>query len=165
MVTFFFIPESANYLLSKGRREDAFASLQFIRGTNREGVEKELAVIQLSIDEAQKDKASFLDIFRVKGNLRALIICVGLMFFQQACGINVVLFNSQSIFDKTDSDLKPEIATICIGVVQIIASMATPLIVDRLGRKIILLFSAAGMAITTVRETLEKMYIVYENKA
>lgn len=43
--------------------------------------------------------------------------------------------------------MEPAIATIFVGIVQVLASCCTPLIVDRLGRKIILLFSAAGMAI------------------
>lgn len=43
--------------------------------------------------------------------------------------------------------MEPAIATICVGIVQVLASGCTPLIVDRLGRKIILLASAGGMAI------------------
>lgn len=43
--------------------------------------------------------------------------------------------------------MEPAIATICVGVVQVLASGCTPLIVDRLGRRIILLVSAGGMAI------------------
>lgn len=97
----------------------------------------------------------------------ALIICTGLISFQQLSGINVVLFYSQSIFEKAGSSLDPAIATICVGniflafskkeinlktisksgIVQVLASGCTPLIVDRLGRKLILLVSAGGMAI------------------
>lgn len=69
------------------------------------------------------------------------------MSFQQLSGINVVLFYSQSIFEKAGSSLDPSIATILVGIVQVLASGCTPLIVDRLGRKIILLVSAAGMAV------------------
>jgi MFS family permease len=43
--------------------------------------------------------------------------------------------------------LEPAIATIIIGAVQILASALTPLVVERLGRKVIFLFSAGGMAI------------------
>lgn len=44
--------------------------------------------------------------------------------------------------------MDPEIATIIVGIVQVLASCCTPLVVDRLGRKIILLVSAGGMAIS-----------------
>lgn len=72
---------------------------------------------------------------------------MGILSFQQLSGINVVLFYSQSIFEKAGSSMEPAIATIFVGIVQVLASCCTPLVVDRLGRKIILLFSAAGMAI------------------
>jgi uncharacterized membrane protein len=77
-----------------------------------------------------------------------LIISAGLLSFQQLSGINVVLFYSQSIFEKAGSSLEPAIATICVGIVQVFASGCTPLVVDRLGRKLILLVSAGGMAIS-----------------
>lgn len=97
----------------------------------------------------------------------ALIISAGLISFQQLSGINVVLFYSQSIFEKAGSSMDPAIATICVGkctnprnpesrfyfsnfqtgIVQVLASCCTPLVVDRLGRKLILLVSAGGMAI------------------
>lgn len=76
-----------------------------------------------------------------------MIISGGLLAFQQISGINVVLFYSQSIFQKAGSSMDPAVATICVGIVQVLSSGCTPLIVDRLGRKIILLTSAAGMAI------------------
>lgn len=56
-----------------------------------------------------------MDLFKNKGNVKALIISAGLISFQQLSGINVILFYSQSIFIKTGSDLKPEIATIIVG--------------------------------------------------
>lgn len=62
-----------------------------------------------------RSKASPIDLVRSKGNLRALITSAGLIMFQQLSGINVVLFYAQSIFKDTGSDLKPEIATIIIG--------------------------------------------------
>lgn len=147
-VTFFFMPDTPNYYLSKNLKHEANQSLQFLRGKSSEGVKEELAIIQASVDEAQRNKGSFSDIVKNKGNLKALIICVGLISFQQLSGINVVLFNGQTIFEKTGSDLEPAIATIIVGIVQVLASGCTPLIVDRLGRKLILLVSAAGMALS-----------------
>lgn len=62
-----------------------------------------------------RNKASPIDLFRSKGNLRALLTSAGLVIFQQLSGINVVLFYAQDVFKDTGSDLKPEIATIIIG--------------------------------------------------
>lgn len=142
------MPETPTYYITKGRKGDAIESLCFLRGKSSDGVQDELAEITSSVEEALKNKASVMDLFNSKGNLKALIICAGLISFQQLSGINVILFYSQTIFAKTGSSLEPAISTILVGVVQVLASGATPLIADRLGRKPILLFSAAGMCLS-----------------
>ncbi|CAO1330813.1 unnamed protein product [Diamesa serratosioi] len=147
-VTFYFMPDSPHFYISKGRKAEAIKSLKYLRGKSTEGIQEELNQIQESVEESMKNKGSAADIFNNKGNLKALIISGGILAFQQLSGINVVLFYSQSIFEKTGSSMEPAISTIIVGIVQVLASCCTPLIVDRLGRKIILLVSAAGMAIS-----------------
>ncbi|XP_059610133.1 facilitated trehalose transporter Tret1 [Phlebotomus argentipes] len=144
---FFFMPETPYYYTQKGDKTNAIKSLQFLRGKTAEGVQEEALKIQEAVDEAMKNKGTIKDLVRNKGNFKALIICAGLISFQQLSGINVVLFYSQIIFAKTGSSLEPAIATIIVGIVQVVASGLTPFVVDRLGRKIILLFSGLGMAI------------------
>ncbi len=95
-----------------------------------------------------RNKASPVDLVRSKGNLKALIASAGLIMFQQLSGINVVLFYTQDIFRDTGSDMKPEIATIIIGVVQVVASGLTPIVVKKLGKRIMLLVSAAAMCLS-----------------
>ncbi|XP_053683806.1 facilitated trehalose transporter Tret1 [Sabethes cyaneus] len=146
-VAFFFMPETPTFYITKGRSEDAVASLRFLRGKSSDGVQDELKETTQSVEEAMNSKASVMDLFKSKGNVKALIICAGLISFQQLSGINVILFYSQMIFAKTGSSLEPAVSTILVGVVQVLASGATPLIVDRLGRKPILLASAGGMCI------------------
>lgn len=145
--TFFFMPETPAYYISKGRKDAAIESLKFLRGKSADGVQDELHETTQSVEESMKNKASMMDLFKNKGNIKALIICAGLISFQQLSGINVILFYSQKIFSKTGSSLSPAISTILVGIVQVLASGATPLIVDRLGRKPILLVSAAGMCL------------------
>lgn len=144
---FFFMPETPTYYISKGRKEEAIASLKYLRGKSADGVQDELQATTQSVEDAMKNKASVMDLFRSKGNIKALIICSGIITFQQLSGINVILFYSQTIFAKTGSDMAPAVSTILVGVVQVLASACTPLIVDRLGRKPILLVSAGGMCV------------------
>lgn len=144
---FFFMPETPAFYISKGRKNEAIASLQWLRGKSADGVQDELQDTTASIEESMKNKANVTDLYKSKGNLKALIICCGLISFQQLSGINVILFYSQTIFAKTGSSMSPAISTILVGIVQVLASGATPLIVDRLGRKPILLVSAGGMCL------------------
>lgn len=130
-----------------GKKDEAIKALCFIRGKSPDGVQDELTEIQVSVEESMRNKASIKDLFATKGNIKALLIGCGLVSFQQLSGINVILFYSTSIFEKTGSSLDPAIATIMVGIVQVLASGCTPLIADRLGKKLILLISAAGMAL------------------
>lgn len=143
----FFMPESPYYYFAKGKKDEAISALSYLRGKSAEGVREEAEMIEGVVAESLKNAGTVKDLFNVKGNRKALIICCGLISFQQLSGINVVLFYSQSIFQKTGSSLDSAIATIIVGTVQVLASGCTPLIVDRLGRRIILLVSAGGMAI------------------
>ena len=127
-VTFYFMPDSPHFYISKGRKDDAIEALKFLRGKSTEGVQEEMNQIQDSVEESMKNKGSAADIFNNKGNLKALIISAGLLLFQQLSGINVVLFYSQSIFEKTGSSMEPAIATILVGTVQVLASCCTPLV-------------------------------------
>ncbi|XP_055850155.1 facilitated trehalose transporter Tret1-like [Episyrphus balteatus] len=145
---FVFLPESPYYYAGKGKKEDAIKSLQFLRGRSAEGVQEEMTAIQASVDESAANKGTVTDVIKNKGNRKALLICAGLIAFQQCSGINVVLFNSQTIFINANTGIDPAIATIIIGCVQVGSSALTPFIADRMGRKVILSISAALMSIS-----------------
>lgn len=146
-VIFVFLPESPYYYAGKGRKEAAIKALGYLRGQSAESVQEEMAAIQATVDESAANKGTFTDVVKNKGNRKALLICVGLIAFQQCSGINVVLFNSQSIFINANTGIDPAIATIIIGCVQVGSSALTPLIADRMGRKVILSMSAGIMSI------------------
>lgn len=150
LVTFWFMPETPYYYMGKGDHEAAAKSLKFLRGKSSAGVKEELDEIATSVHEAAQEKGRFVDLFLNKGNVKALIISTGLICFQQLSGINAILFYTKTIFEKTGSSLDPAIASIIVCAVQVGASGLTPLIVDRLGRKLMLLVSAAGMCIALV---------------
>ncbi|XP_077287496.1 facilitated trehalose transporter Tret1-like [Arctopsyche grandis] len=146
MIIFFFMPESPIYLLSKNQRQAAQTSLERLRGKTAQGVQEELDDIQKGLDQNTK-KASFSDLWTPWGNFKALYLSCGLVLFQQFSGINVVLFYLEPIFGSSDTGLSPEISTIIIGVVQVLASSVTPLVVDRVGRRILLIISSLGMTV------------------
>lgn len=113
--SFFFMPESPYYYVQKGQKENAINSLCFLRGKSPEGVQDELSAITASVEESMANKVSPIVLFTSRGNLVALTISSGLLAFQQLSGINVILFYSQSIFEKTGSDMEPAVASILVG--------------------------------------------------
>ncbi|KAJ8920257.1 hypothetical protein NQ315_011918 [Exocentrus adspersus] len=103
--------------------------------------------VKVKIEER---RGTFLDIFRSKGTVKAFIIAVGLMTFQQFSGINAVLFFAQDIFEAAGASLEPEICSIIIGCTQLAASLLSPPAVERLGRKFLLLLSIIGIIVSEV---------------
>ena len=108
------------------------------------------------MDQAYSTKVTYANLFTVKANFKALVYTCAAVTFQQLTGINVVLFNAQAIFEATGSDLDSAICTIIIGAVQFGSSVGTPLVVDRLNRRTILICSGIGTALTTVSKVYRK---------
>lgn len=88
----------------------------------------------------------------MKANLKALVFTCLLVSFQQCSGINVVLFYMGSIFKAAHSALPDSISTIIVGVVQTATSGITPLICDKLGRRLLLITSGIGEIVSLVSE-------------
>ncbi|CAN1164338.1 Polyol transporter 5 [Linum perenne] len=85
--------------------------------------------------------------------VRHILICaVGIHFFQQASGIDAVVLYSPRIFEKvgiTSSD-KKLLATIAVGFTKTIFILVATFLLDRIGRRPLLLSSVAGMIISLV---------------
>jgi SP family facilitated glucose transporter-like MFS transporter 8 len=80
----------------------------------------------------------------------ALIVSLALMLFQQFSGINAVIFYAQSIFDAAGSTLDPAISTIIVGVVQVVMTVTSALLIEKAGRRILLLQSCVVMGLCLV---------------
>ncbi|XP_049779226.1 facilitated trehalose transporter Tret1-like [Schistocerca cancellata] len=137
MVTFFWVPESPYYLLARGRDEEAESSLRRLRWDLDKG----------AVEESKENEASVLDLFRSRRCRRALVISLGLVCAEQLAGINAVLFYSQSIFDAAGGDVDSRVAPIIVNGAMLIESCVTPFLVDRLGRRPMLIFSSTGMSV------------------
>mgnify|MGYP002716758314 CR=1 FL=1 len=70
--------------------------------------------------EAAQNKGTFKDLISKKSNVNALVISLGLMLFQQLCGINAVIFYAAEIFRIAGTDLDPFVCAIIVGVSQVI---------------------------------------------
>nr|CAD7258261.1 unnamed protein product [Timema shepardi] len=145
-VIFFFMPETPLYYIQTGRIDRARDSLQYFRGKSY-NVEPELQVIENVVDTSRAQKLSLRESFNTTAAKRALLVSLGLMVFQQLSGVNAVIFYASNIFAEAGSDIKPAIATIIVGVIQVIATFISSLCIDKLGRRILLIASDAVMTI------------------
>ncbi|KAJ2944156.1 hypothetical protein O0L34_g18127 [Tuta absoluta] len=145
-IIFFFMPESPSFLVMKARNDEAKESLIKLRGIGYD-VDGELDNLKFKDEQKRTNNVSFLRSITKKTALKALLICYALMLFQQLSGINAVLFNTSTIFGSSGAAIEAEIATIIIGVIQVVATFISSIVVDRLGRRILLMFSALVMCL------------------
>uniref|UniRef100_V5HB34 Putative facilitated trehalose transporter tret1 n=1 Tax=Ixodes ricinus TaxID=34613 RepID=V5HB34_IXORI len=72
------------------------------------------------------------------------------MFMQQFSAICIILFFANDIFAATGTSMSPEDCTIIVGVIQVTVLLAATLLIDRLGRKVLLLLSSAVTSLSLV---------------
>ncbi|XP_060534579.1 facilitated trehalose transporter Tret1-2 homolog isoform X2 [Cylas formicarius] len=165
-VVFFFQPETPVYSLKKGDRASALASLRKLRG-QRYDCESELKELQEQIDKDVAVKVPFSEAVRTKAARKAILICFGLMIFQQLSGVNAVIFYTGQIFKEAGGSIPPNYATIGIGIVQVVATFISTVVVDKFGRRILLMASAFCMALSGaalgVFFTLKDRHVVSED--
>uniref|UniRef100_A0A2H8TYH7 Facilitated trehalose transporter Tret1 n=1 Tax=Melanaphis sacchari TaxID=742174 RepID=A0A2H8TYH7_9HEMI len=104
-----------------------------------------LIFFQLFVEKQQSQSYTVLEVLSDKINRKALLISIGCMFFQQMSGINVVIFYMADIFKSTGSNMSPNACTIIVGVVQLIMTVVSFTIIDKSGRKALLVISALLM--------------------
>ena len=139
------LPETARYLVLKGRVEEARVSLQ--RTTDPADVDAVLASIETAT--ADEGRGRVREMLR-KPYLRATVFVVGLGFFIQITGINATVAYGPRIFQAMGIDTKAEsilMSTLvqCIALIAVLASMS---VVDRWGRRPILLTGITIMIVS-----------------
>jgi len=144
LIGMIFLPESPRWLARKGFRDRALEN--FRRLGRGDEAETELAEVESALKEEQEGFGIlFQPGFRV-----AVLVGVGLAIFQQITGINTIIYYSPVILRMSGySSAKAAIlAAAIIGVANISITVVSIVLVDRLGRRFLLLLSTAGMGVS-----------------
>ncbi|CAG9769152.1 unnamed protein product [Ceutorhynchus assimilis] len=142
----FFVPDSPYDLLVGNRHEEAEMSLKKLRGSNN--VEKELAFMKDTIDSTDEDRVTLSAFFKERGLRKALMICVVLMVFQQLSGILAVVSYAQTIFSLAGDSISSTLSVILLGIVGTVANIISSILVDKMGRKMLLTSSCIAEALS-----------------
>ena len=141
LILLFGIPRSPRWSVSKSRIDEARAVLKLMGDPDPEA---ELADIQLALKESHA--VANEPVFRWKYRY-PLFLAITIGAFNQLAGINAILYYLNSIFtDAGFSQLSGDLQSIAIGATNLIFTLLGMALIDRLGRKTLLLIGAAGTA-------------------
>ena len=131
-----FVPETPRYLVSIGQDQKALSILSKINGSSR------AAQILKDIKDTMVVKTEKLMTYG------AMCIFVGIMLsvFQQAVGINAVLYYAPRIFGDMGMD-NPMMITVFMGIINILFTLVAIFTVEKWGRKPLLIYGSLGMAL------------------
>ena len=137
----FGIPRSPRWLVKKGRIEEA---REVLRLTGEENYEQELKDIVESIDaEHVTNDMLFARIYRLP-----VFLAVSIGMFNQLSGINAILYYLNAIFEHAGfSKVSGDLQSVAIGGTNLLSTMIAMSVIDRVGRKTLLLIGSAGTAI------------------
>jgi len=139
-----FVPESPRWLMSRSRAAQARSVLERIRETSE--VDVELAEIEASLHQQQGSWRELLS-----PALRpALVVGIGLAIFQQFTGINTVIYYAPTIFQFAGlhSASAAILATVGVGIVNVLLTIVALRVIDCAGRRPLLLYGLVGMILS-----------------
>jgi SP family sugar:H+ symporter-like MFS transporter len=147
LIALLLIPESPRYLVSKRRDEKALEVLTSLYGSNVAGTK--LNEIRATFAEDHRPRLSDIKGSGLFGIRRIVWVGIMLAVFQQLVGINVIFYYGATLWQLAgfteDQSLQINIVS---GALSIAACFLTIAVIDKIGRKPLLLIGSAGMAVT-----------------
>lgn len=154
------LPESPRHLIRAGRDAEARAVLlrtmagqEAVSGSSRtldEVVDAEVAEVRAEVDAELEGGGSMLDLLRSRELRPMLVVALGLQFFQQLCGINVALYYGPTVVRMAgfSSNRTAILLADAVAFANMTATFVASRLIDRKGRRRLLLWSLAGCAVS-----------------
>ncbi|CAL9088092.1 sugar transporter ERD6-like 5 [Musa acuminata AAA Group] len=140
-----FIPESPRWLAMVGKDHEFEAGLKRLRGEHSDVSQEAEEIMEFTVSLQKLPQSGMLDLFQKK-YLHAVIVGVGLMVLQQFGGVNAICFYASEIFVSAGFS-SGDTGMIAMAAVQIPMTTLGVLLMDRSGRRPLLMISAAGTCI------------------
>ncbi len=148
----FAVPRSPRWLIQRLNKV-AFAKKILVKIGGEEFATVTIAEIQRGIDKKEA-KGTYADFFSRKMTV-IVTIAFGLAFFQQITGINAIFYYAPTIFEQAGGSSDASfLQAIVVGLTNVIFTFVAIWLIDRLGRKPLLLIGTSSMAIALIMATL-----------
>ncbi len=143
------VPHTPRWLMEQGREDDARSVLEKLRSSDPDAdIDQEIEDIKKAKDQEKSTKLRDL----LKPNIRPLLVIgIGLAVFQQFVGINTVIYYAPTILAKTGLTNSASITqTIFVGVTNVVFTIIAVLLLDRVGRRRLLLIGTIGLTVSII---------------
>ena len=143
LIFLLFVPESPRWLVIMERKDKALKILAEINGMEK--AKTELDEITYSVQHIVLGR--FSELFKGK-MFRILVIGILLAVFQQVTGINVIMYYAPAIFKSTGMGNESALFnTMIMGLVNLTFTVVSILLIERLGRRLLMIIGSAGMGL------------------
>ncbi|KAJ5172469.1 hypothetical protein N7492_005062 [Penicillium capsulatum] len=146
------LPESPRWLVMQGRHEEALEILEALNEKPRDDpfIKNELLSIQATVDEM--NKGSYRSLFKMSEyrEFHRVALAYVNQMFQQISGINLITYYAPELYRKIGlgQGNTPKLLAACNGTEYLMAAFIPIFIIEKVGRRPLMLFGAAGMAIS-----------------
>ena len=146
LIGIFFVPETPRFLVRKGHERKAREVLEAVQSDADEDAQERIEEIK-EIDA--KESEAGLKALAARWLRPALVVAIGLAVFQQFIGINTIIYYAPTTLTSAGFGSDAAIyANLIIGVLNVVATIVAVRLVDRAGRKPLLIGGLVGMTLS-----------------
>lgn len=151
--TFIFMPETPYFYVLQNQEQKAIESLKWLRNKTGEQIQSELREIKKNTSDniiwgsnIDVKKSNYKEFFG-RSNLKALLFILIFITFRTFSGVQTIIAYANTIFGSSVSFLPHDYISILFGILLLVSIFPSTYLVDRSGRKFLLLISSAGCAL------------------
>jgi MFS transporter, SP family, arabinose:H+ symporter len=145
LVMLFRIPRSSRWLVTRNRTDEALAILKMMGSPDSEAELRDI-MDSIHMERGMAAEPLFKREYRLP-----IFLAISIGLFNQLAGINAILYYSNYIFASAGfSQLSSSLQTVLIGLMNLFASLLGMALIDKLGRKTLLLIGSVGMSFCLV---------------
>jgi SP family arabinose:H+ symporter-like MFS transporter len=143
LVLLYTIPRSSRWLVTTNRTDEARQVLELMGSPNSEEELREI-IESVHLERGLKQEPLFVRKYRLP-----IFLAVTIGLFNQLAGINAILYYANFIFAAAGfSSLSSAFQTVLLGLVNLLATLLGMSLIDKIGRKTLLLIGSVGMVFT-----------------